>query len=136
MNWMIYSFIALLSFAAVGILYKIIRVSSLELYFLISIISGAILGAILGIQGKEIEIEELNTIILLVLLGVFMTIGQVFGIKAIKAFERNPGIVVFLMNLNFILVYILSIFIFGVRPSFKELIGVMLAVLSFFLMTM
>lgn len=133
MSWLFDALIAMILFSVMNILYKVIDVPGTELFFLISILSGIILGIILGVKGSELEIKDYKKILLIILAGVSLTFGQLFAISSIRKINKNPGIAILVINLNFLLVYLLLIPIFGTKPSIKEILGVFLAAISFVL---
>lgn len=133
MSWLFDALIAMILFSVMNILYKVIDVPGTELFFLISILSGIILGIILGVKGSELEIKDYKKILLIILAGVSLTFGQLFAISSIRKINKNPGIAILVINLNFLLVYLLLIPIFGTKPSIKEILGVILAAISFVL---
>ena len=119
---MIYAFLAFLGYLFVNLGMKFVSgenpyLVSLVLYFVAGISMFVVL-----LQKFEFSIAP-KSIMIAALMGLFSLGATVFALKAMKT-TSNPGYVVAIFSANFVVLSIISVFIFGSSLSLKGLIGV------------
>lgn len=148
MNWVILAFIVcLVSASEILIMKKICLLEkniNIEESILISfIIAGMVSFLILISKPRDFK-SKLNNIfstqgnffstqgIFILLVGTLFLINRLLFIKSIKT-SPNPGFSHLIVNLNFIIVLILSYFLYDCKVNYKSCIGIFLSLLGIFI---
>ncbi len=119
--WIIYAFLAFLGYLFVNLGMKFVSVEnpylvSLILYFAAGIAMLAVL-----LPKFQFSIAP-KSIAIAAVMGLFSVGATVFALKAMKT-APNPGYVAAIFSANFVVLSIISVFIFGSTLSLKGILG-------------
>lgn len=120
--WIIYAFLAFLGYLFVNIGMKFVSVENPYLVSLILYFSAGIVMLIVLLQKFEFSIAP-KSIAISAVMGLFSVGATVFALKAMKM-TSNPGYVAAIFSANFVVLSIISVFIFGSSLSLKGIAGV------------
>lgn len=141
MNWVILAFIVcLVSASEILIMKKICLLEkniNIEESILISFIIAGIVSFLILISKPRDFKSKLNNIfstqgIFISLVGTLFLINRLLFTKSIKT-SPNPGFSHLIVNLNVIIVLILSYFLYDCKVNYKSCIGIFLSLLGIFI---
>lgn len=132
-NWLVYAFVAFLGYFFVNFLFKFV---SSENPFLISLfLYGAAAATMFLILAPKMDFSiNTRSIIIAVLIGICSVTATVFALKSIKL-APNPGYSVAVYSANFLLLTIVSVFVFGSSLTTIKFLGVLATLIGLILLS-
>ncbi len=132
MNWLLYAILGTLSLS--GMFLTIKKLGTLDLKPNIILIYLFIVASILFIVYNIITknnflVTEKNTLLFLILVGIFSFLGNLFLTKSMLL-AKNPGYTLVISSTNVILVTIGSYFLFKSEITITKLIGMIIALIG------
>ncbi len=132
-TWVLYALVAFLGFFFVNLLFKVVSTENPLLVSLILYGAAALVMLLILVQKKEFAIST-KGIIIAILIGLSSVTGTIFALKSIKI-APNPGYSSAIYQSGFVLITILSIFLFGSSLTLKKFIGILTTLLGLILLS-
>ena len=132
-TWVIYAFVGFIGYFFVNFLFKFV---SSENPFLISLILyGAAAGSMFLVLAPKMEFSiTTRSLIIAVLIGICSVTATVFAIKSINL-APNPGYSVTIYSAGFVLLAIVSVFVFKSSLTVTKILGVLATFLGLILLS-
>jgi len=132
-TWVIYAFIAFIGYFFTALLMKFVSSENPFLICLILYGTASVLMFLILAPKMEFSITA-RTLIIAVFIGIFSVMATVFVIKSINL-APNPGYSVAIFSSNFVLLTIVSVFVFGSSLTFVKVLGILATLIGLVLLS-
>ena len=131
--WVLYAFIGLIGYFFVNLLLK--YVSSENLFLVSLVVYGSAAISMLVVIGPRMEFSlGARSIVLAVLIGICSVTATIFAAKSMRT-APNPGYSATIYSANFVLLAIVSMFLFGSPFSFIKFLGILATLVGLVLLS-
>lgn len=131
--WVVYAFIGFLGYFLVNFLFKFVSSENPLMVSMVLYGSAALSMFLLLLNKMNFSITT-RSLIIAILIGISSVIATVFGLKSIKL-SPNPGYSAAIYSANFVLLTIVSVFVFGSSLTVTKFLGVLATLLGLILLS-
>ena len=122
-TWVIYALIAFVGYFFVNFLFKFVASEDAKVVSLILYAAAAISMLVILMPKMNFSIST-RAIIIAILIGICSVTATVFAIKSINL-SPNPGYISAIYSANFVLLAIVSIFVFKSSLTYTKVLGIL-----------